>query len=85
MGTQGLSGCRTARHRGGYVNFLTDDEAERVVASHGANHSRLQTMKQCYDPDNLLRMNLNITPVSAQRFEASASPLTGHDHNWSVP
>ena len=70
---------------GGYVNFLTDDEAERVVASYGANHRRPQDVKQRYDPNNLFRMNLNVTPAAAPRFEASAPPFTGHDHNRSVP
>jgi FAD/FMN-containing dehydrogenase len=50
---------------GGYVNFLTDDEAERVAASYGANHARLQAVKQRYDPGNLFRMNLNIVPAAA--------------------
>jgi FAD/FMN-containing dehydrogenase len=50
---------------GGYVNFLTDDEAERVAASYGVNHPRLQAVKQRYDPDNLFRMNLNIAPLAA--------------------
>ena len=49
---------------GGYVNFLTDDEAERVAASYGTNHARLQAVKLRYDPDNLFRMNLNITPLA---------------------
>ncbi|WP_431276393.1 FAD-binding oxidoreductase [Variovorax ureilyticus] len=46
----------------GYVNFLTEDEAERVEGSYGANYARLQAAKRKYDPDNLLRMNLNIAP-----------------------
>jgi FAD/FMN-containing dehydrogenase len=50
---------------GGYVNFLTDDEAERVAVSYGANHPRLQAVKRRYDPDNLFRMNLNIAPAAA--------------------
>ena len=49
----------------GYVNFLTEDEAERVEGSYGANYARLQTAKRKYDPDNLFRMNLNISPASA--------------------
>ena len=47
----------------GYVNFLTEDEGERVAASYGANHERLQALKQRFDPDNLFRMNLNIAPA----------------------
>ena len=52
---------------GGYVNFLTDDEAERVSASYGANYPRLQAVKQRYDPDNLFRVNLNIAPGVASK------------------
>lgn len=48
----------------GYVNFLTEDEAERVAASYGVNHERLQAVKQRFDPDNLFRMNLNIAPAT---------------------
>jgi FAD/FMN-containing dehydrogenase len=55
----------------GYVNFLTEDEAERVAASYGANYSRLQTLKRRFDPGNLFRMNLNIAPAAAPLREAS--------------
>lgn len=51
----------------GYVNFLTEDEAERVSASYGANYPRLQAVKQRFDPDNLFRMNLNIEPAAPRR------------------
>ena len=49
----------------GYVNFLTEDEAARVSASYGTNYPRLQALKQRFDPSNLFRMNLNITPRAA--------------------
>jgi FAD/FMN-containing dehydrogenase len=49
----------------GYVNFLTEDEGERVGASYGANHPRLQALKRRFDPGNLFRMNLNIAPAPA--------------------
>jgi len=49
----------------GYVNFLTEDEGERVAASYGSNHARLQAAKKRYDPANLFRMNLNIAPAAA--------------------
>ena len=55
----------------GYVNFLTEDEAERVAASYGTNYPRLQTVKQRFDPGNLFRMNLNIAPADAPHLEAS--------------
>lgn len=48
---------------GGYVNFLTEDEGERVAASYGPNYRRLQAAKERFDPDNLFRMNLNIAPA----------------------
>ena len=48
----------------GYVNFLTEDEADRVAASYGTNYARLQAVKQRFDPGNLFRMNLNIEPSS---------------------
>jgi hypothetical protein len=50
---------------GGYVNFLTEDEAERVAGSYGANYARLQAVKRQFDPGNLFRMNLNIEPAGA--------------------
>jgi FAD/FMN-containing dehydrogenase len=49
----------------GYVNFLTEDEGERVAASYGINHARLQALKHRFDPGNLFRMNLNIEPAGA--------------------
>ena len=47
----------------GYVNFLTEDETERVAASYGENYPRLQAIKRRVDPDNLFRVNLNIRPA----------------------
>ena len=52
---------------GGYVNFLTEDEAERVAASYGRNYPRLRELKLRYDPGNLFRMNLNIAPHIASQ------------------
>ena len=49
---------------GNYVNFQTaDDDAARTAAAYGANYARLQQVKAAYDPDNLFRVNRNITPV----------------------
>ncbi len=55
----------------GYVNFLTEDEAERVAASYGTNYPRLQAVKRRFDPSNLFRMNLNIAPAAAPQLQAS--------------
>ena len=46
-----------------YVNFLTADEGDRVRAAYGPNYDRLAQVKRRYDPDNLFRMNQNITPA----------------------
>ena len=47
---------------GVYVNFLTDDEPDRIAAAYGPGYPRLQAAKKKYDPDNLFRMNQNIHP-----------------------
>ncbi len=48
---------------GVYVNFLSDDERERVPAAYGSNYPRLAQVKRTYDPDNLFRSNQNINPA----------------------
>ena len=56
------------RHSTGglYLNFpgLGEEKDELVKAGYGANYERLAVLKAKYDPDNLFRMNLNITPAS---------------------
>jgi FAD/FMN-containing dehydrogenase len=47
---------------GGYVNFMDDDDGERVRANYGGNFDRLVEIKRKYDPDNLFRVNQNIVP-----------------------
>ena len=47
---------------GGYVNFMDDDDADRIRANYGGNYDRLRSIKRNYDPDNLFRMNQNIAP-----------------------
>ena len=45
-----------------YVNFMTQDEGERVRAAYGSNYDRLVQLKRKYDPTNLFRLNQNIRP-----------------------
>lgn len=45
-----------------YVNYLTDDAAARVHEAYGPNYDRLVRLKRRYDPGNLFRLNVNISP-----------------------
>jgi FAD/FMN-containing dehydrogenase len=47
-----------------YVNFMPEDEADRVPAAFGSNYARLAAIKAKYDPKNLFRMNQNIQPAA---------------------
>ncbi len=48
---------------GAYINFLTQDESQRISFAYGATFNRLVELKKKYDPTNLFRMNQNIKPV----------------------
>ena len=54
----------TAPHATGgvYVNFMPEDETERVAGAYGGNYARLAALKAKYDPDNLFRLNQNVRP-----------------------
>jgi FAD/FMN-containing dehydrogenase len=47
-----------------YVNFLTQDEEDRIKAAYGRNYERLARIKAKYDPTNLFRANMNIRPLA---------------------
>jgi FAD/FMN-containing dehydrogenase len=47
-----------------YVNFMTDDERERVADAYGSSYARLVGLKDRYDPENLFRLNQNVRPSS---------------------
>lgn len=47
---------------GAYVNFLMQENENRIKASYRDNHARLAAIKAKYDPDNLFRINQNIQP-----------------------
>jgi FAD/FMN-containing dehydrogenase len=47
---------------GVYINFLNEDEVDRIAEAYGPNYRRLKEIKAKYDPDNLFRSNQNIRP-----------------------
>jgi FAD/FMN-containing dehydrogenase len=48
---------------GAYINFMTEEETDRVASAYGPAYDRLVQLKKKYDPTNFLRMNQNIKPA----------------------
>ena len=44
----------------GYVNFMADDDQDRIRANYGGNYDRLVQIKDKYDPANVFHLNQNI-------------------------
>jgi FAD/FMN-containing dehydrogenase len=66
--TKWVRDCYAAIHphsgsAGGYVNFMSGDDAHRAAENYGANYERLSAVKAAYDPDNLFHVNQNIAPA----------------------
>ena len=59
---------------GGYPNFLTGGDADRVAKSYGPNVERLTKAKRQYDPDNVFRSTIPL-PVSVPG-QSHACPVT---------
>ncbi|GGY10818.1 oxidoreductase [Litchfieldella qijiaojingensis] len=55
---------RPYSEEGGYVNFMSGDDDDRVRANYRQNYDRLIKLKTRYDPANLFRLNQNIAPSS---------------------
>jgi FAD/FMN-containing dehydrogenase len=45
-----------------YVNYVAADEEDLIRKAYGPNYDRLADLKRRYDPDNVFRLNVNITP-----------------------
>jgi FAD/FMN-containing dehydrogenase len=49
---------------GNYINFQTaDDDPSRIEDSYRGNYDRLRRIKAEYDPENLFRVNRNLSPI----------------------
>jgi len=59
-----LMGALHQTDEGVYVNFLADEGEARIRAAYpGGTYERLAEIKRRYDPDNLFRLNQNISPA----------------------
>jgi FAD/FMN-containing dehydrogenase len=48
---------------GAYINMMMEEGQDRVRAAYGQHYDRLAQIKRKYDPNNLFRVNQNITPA----------------------
>jgi FAD/FMN-containing dehydrogenase len=48
---------------GAYVNFMMEEQEDRIKASYRDNYERLSAIKRKYDPTNFFRVNQNIKPA----------------------
>ena len=48
---------------GAYINFMTEEETDRIAFAYGPMYKRLVELKKKYDPTNFFRMNQNIKPA----------------------
>jgi FAD/FMN-containing dehydrogenase len=48
--------------KGGYINFMSEDDQGRIKDNYKGNYQRLVNVKKQYDPDNLFHVNQNIKP-----------------------
>ena len=49
---------------GGYVNFMDQDDQDRIKENYKGNYGRLAAVKAKYDPGNLFHVNQNIKPAT---------------------
>jgi FAD/FMN-containing dehydrogenase len=60
---RGLWSALQPYHAGVYVNFLMEEGEDRIREAYGAaKYDRLKALKREYDPENVFRLNQNISP-----------------------
>jgi FAD/FMN-containing dehydrogenase len=60
---RGLWSALEPYHAGVYVNFLMEEGEDRIREAYGAaKYDRLKALKREYDPENVFRLNQNISP-----------------------
>ena len=60
-GSDGYDAVAPRSERGGYVNFMADDDQDRVRDNYRGDYERLAQIKRKYDPGNLFHLNQNIS------------------------
>ena len=63
LGAIRVRACKPFATGGVYVNFMPEEEKDRVANAYLGNARRLAAIKAKYDPHNLFRMNQNIRPT----------------------
>jgi hypothetical protein len=58
---------RPAMKPGVYVNFMSDDEQDRVPEAYQERWDRMVAVKSHYDPNNFFRLNQNVPPWDAAK------------------
>ncbi|HLA09203.1 MAG TPA: BBE domain-containing protein [Pyrinomonadaceae bacterium] len=62
--TRTFEALRPYSEEGGYANFTSGDEQDRIRVNYRQNYLRLAEVKNKYDPTNLFRLNQNIEPTA---------------------
>ena len=52
------------RRRASFVNFLNDEDEDRLRDAYGEKYARLAAVKAKWDPDNVFHHNANIRPAT---------------------